>query len=168
MKCSLTAVLVLVLLAIACLLAAMGFAAYGYAPSNFYFLFIAAGFVAVVSFVLISAIKNALSAYATCRGSSEKCSIASAINNLGQLPYVISAVTFAIAGALQIAAVAALLIWIFGAAIAADIIAQAATLITAGIISCGAGIVLLVGVLTDAYGYQSCMDQQGAGSGPPD
>jgi len=159
MKCSLTTVLLLVLLAIACLLTAIGFAVYGYVPVNFWSLFVAAGFVGVVSFVLISAIKNALLAYATCRGPSEKCSIASAINNLGQLPYLISAVTFAIAGALQIAAVAAFLIWIFGAAIAAAIIAQAATLITAGIISCGAGVVLLIGVLTDAYGYQSCMDQ---------
>jgi hypothetical protein len=42
--------------------------------------------------------------------------------------------------------------------------AAVAILVTSGISSCAIVILILIGVLSDAYSYKSCMDQQ-SGSG---
>jgi hypothetical protein len=156
--------LALIFLAIGLLAAAIAVA---YFWPSAYPLFGAAALVAIVSFGLIPAIKNALNAYASCRGASDKCTISSGVNTLGQAAAVISFVAFLVAGALQIAAIAALLIWIVGAAIAAAIEAAVVPLVYSGMATCAIVILLLLGVLTNAYGYKSCMDQQGTGSGGP-
>src|SRR5262245_2704220 len=81
MKCSLNSVAALIATAIASLSAAIALANLWVAAAP---LFGAAALVATVSFVLIPAIKNALRAYASCRGPSESCTISLGINNLGQ------------------------------------------------------------------------------------
>jgi len=163
MKCSLNTVVGLIFLAIGLLAAAIVIA--NYWPSA-YPLFIAAGMVAIVSLALIPAIKNALMAYVTCRGASENCSISTTINTLGQLASIISFVAFAVAGAMQIAALAFLFSW-FLAWIGVAMEVAVAALVYSGMVMCGVAILLLLGVLTNAYSYKSCMDRQGAGSGGP-
>lgn len=161
MKCSLNGVLWLIVLAIALLSSAMVVA--NFWPTA-YPLFAAAALVAAVSLILIPAIKNALLAYAACRGASEKCSIATGINTLGEAAGILSFIAFAIAGAMQIAALAFLFSW-FLAWIGVAMEAAVAALVYSGIAACGVVILILVGVLTQAYSYQSCMNQQGAGAG---
>lgn len=161
MKCSLTAVIALILLAMALLGGAMIIANYW---PTVYPLFIAAGMVAVVTLVLIPAIKSALQAFAKCMGESSDCPVSNTINTLGQIAGLISFVAFAVAGALQIAALAFLyswfLSWLFPSAEAA-----VATLVYSGIITCGICIALFLGLLTQVFSLKNCMTQQGAGAG---
>lgn len=163
MNCSLSTVVGLIFAAIALLAAAIVVA--NYWPTAVP-LFVAAGLVAGVSFGLIPAIKNALTAYSTCRGPSEKCTIAMSINTLGQAAGIISFIAFAIAAAMQVAALAFLFSW-FLAWIGVAMESAVAVLVYSGIATCGIVILLLLGVLTNVYAYKSCMDQQGAGAGGP-
>jgi hypothetical protein len=162
MNCSLGNVISLILLAVFCLLAAIALAYYW--PTALP-LFAAAALVASVSFVIIPAAKDALFAYAACRGSSTDCAISSSIVVLGQLAAAISFIAFAVAAVLQVAALAALVSWIL-ALFGASLEGVVATLVTAGITACGVGIVLCFGVLTQAYAYKNCMDQQGPNPHP--
>jgi len=123
-----------------------------------YPLFGAAAMVGIVSFALIPAIKDALIAYAACRGPSSKCSISYSINTLGQAASIISVVSFTIAGLLQVTALAFMASWIL-ALIGVAMEPAVAALVYSGIAACGATILLFAGVLTDAYSYKSCMDQ---------
>ena len=154
MNCNLNTVLGLVAAASA-LLAAAIVAAY-YWPVA-YPLFGAAVLVGIVSFGLIPAIKNALIAYANCRGESKECSISYSINTLGQSASVISVVAFTVAGLLQLTALAFLASWIL-AFIGVAMEVAVAALVYSGIVACGATILIFAGVLTNAYSYKSCMD----------
>lgn len=154
MDCNLNTVLGLVAGASA-LLAAAIVAAY-YWPTA-YPLFGAAALVGVVSFGLIPAIRNALIAYADCRGESTKCSISYSINTLGQAASILSVVSFTVAGLLQVTALAFLASWIL-AFIGVAMEVAVAALVYSGIAACGATILIFAGVLTKAYSYKSCMD----------
>lgn len=158
MKCSLNGVLWLIILAIALLSSAIVFAHFW---PTVYPLFAAAAMVAAVSLILIPAIKNALLAYAACRGSSEKCTIATGINTLGQAAGILSFVAFTVAAVMQIAALAFLFSW-FLSWIGVAMEAAVAALVYSGIAACGIVIAILIGVLTQAYSFQSCMNSQGA------
>jgi hypothetical protein len=156
MNCSLSNVVALIWSAIAALLGAMA-AAYLWptaAP-----LFVAAGLVATVSFVLIPAIKSAILDYAACRGGTKTCPLASGIDTLGQVAATISAVSFGVAGALQVTALVFLFSWFLSWLGVATEVAVVA-LVYSGIAACGIGVLLLLGVLSNVYGYKSCMDDQ--------
>lgn len=158
MKCNLDAVIGLIAGAIAALVAAIVLAYYW---SSALPLFVAAALVAGVSFGFIPGLKNALVSYASCRGSSRVCSISYAINTLGQIASIISLVGFAIAGALQVTALAfissVILAWL-----GVTLEAAVAVLVYSGISTCGASMLLLAGVLTNALTFKSCMDRQDA------
>jgi len=160
MTCSLDSVRNLILGAIACLLAAIALAYFWVAAIP---LFAAAALVATVSFYFIPAIKDALLAYATCRGSSGKCTVSTGVNALGQAAAVLSLISFALAGAMEVAALAFIFSW-FLSWIGIGMQAAVAILVTSGISSCAIVILILLGVLSNAYSYKSCMDQQ-TGSG---
>lgn len=156
MNCSLNTVAALILSAIGILGAAIAMAHFWPTVAP---LFVAAAFVAAVSFGLIPAIKNALLAYQTCRGRSEKCTISSLINTLGQAASIISFVSFAVAASMQIAALAALASWVLAWLGVAMEVAVAA-LVYSGMATCGIVMGILVGVLTQSYAYKNCMDRQ--------
>jgi hypothetical protein len=165
MNCSLNTVAGLISAAIALLLGAivLSYAWVAAAP-----LFIAAAMVATVSLYFIPHIKAALLAYAACRGPAGKCSLSLGINNLGQAAAVLSLVSFLAAGLLEIAALALLASWIL-AFLGVTAQAAVAALVTAGQFSCAIVILVLLGVLTNAWSFKSCMDKQrgdvGSGSG---
>jgi hypothetical protein len=160
MNCSLNTVVALIVSSTALLAGAIA-AAYFWPTA--YPLLAAAAMVAVVSFGLIPAIKNALLAYAACRGPSRECSISTGINTLGQAASIISVVSFAVAGAMQIAALAFLFIW-FLAWIGVGMQAAVAALVYSGIAACVAVIIILAGVLTQAFSFKNCMDRTSGGS----
>jgi len=164
MNCNLNRVVALILGAIAALLAAIGLA--NLWPTA-YPLFAAAALVAGVAYVAIPAIKQALLDYAACRGGAGKC--ASALNltidTLGQVAATISAITFAAAGALQIAALAAIFSG-FLAFLGVGAEAAVVWLVRAGTFACAIAILLLLGVLTNANGFKSCLDGQSGNLGP--
>ncbi|MDH4161992.1 MAG: hypothetical protein OEW15_04800 [Nitrospirota bacterium] len=154
MNCKLDTVTALIAGATALLLAAIALAYYW--PTA-YPLFGAAALVAAVSFGMIPAIKNALIAYAECRGASDKCSISYAINTLGQAASILSVVAFTVAALLQLTALAFISSWIL-ALIGVAMEAAVAALVYSGIAACVATIGIFAGVLTNAYSYKSCMD----------
>jgi hypothetical protein len=129
-------------------------------------LFVAAALVATVSFVLIPKIKAGLLAYAACRGVTTTCTLATGIDTLGQVAAIVSAVAFAAAGALQITALAFLFTW-FLAAIGVAIEVAVVALVYSGIAGCVIGVLLLLGVLSNAFAYKRCMDKQDSGLGLP-
>lgn len=161
MNCSLNTVAGLISAAIALLLAAIVISYFWVAAVP---LFIAAGLVASVSFGLIPAIKNALVAYAQCRGSSDKCSISLGINNLGQAAATLSLISFLVAAVMEVAALAFLYSW-FLAWLGVSIQVAVAFMVKSGQFSCAITILILLGVLSNAWSFKNCMDQQGSGSG---
>ncbi len=161
MNCSLNTVAGLISAAIALLLAAIVISYFWVAAIP---LFVAAGFVASVSFGLIPAIKNALVAYAQCRGSSDKCSISLGINNLGQAAATLSLISFLAAAVMEVAALAFLYSW-FLAWLGVSIQVAVAFMVKSGQFSCAITILILLGVLSNAWSFKNCMDQQGSGSG---
>jgi putative Mn2+ efflux pump MntP len=161
MNCSLNAVAGWIALAIAMLVAAI-VASYLWVTAVS--LFIAAALVAAVSFAVIPAIKNALIAYVQCRGNSDKCSISLGINTLGQAASVLSSVSFLLAAVMQVAALAFLYSWILSW-LGVTIEAAVAKLVLAGQFSCAFVALILIGVLTNAWSFKSCMDQQGSNAG---
>lgn len=160
LNCSLNTVTGLILGAIAALTSAMGLA---YLWLTALPLFAAAALVAAVSLGLIPAIRNALLAYAACRGPGP-CSISMSINTLGQAAATLSLIAFALAGAMQVAALGFLFSWFLswlGVAMQAAVL----VLVKSGLFSCGITILILLGVLSNAYAYRSCMDKEGVGPG---
>jgi hypothetical protein len=126
-------------------------------------LFTAAALVAGVSLYFIPAIKTALLAYAACRGSRGKCpSLSIGVNALGQAAIILSLISFVLAGSLEIAALAFIVSWFLGWL---GLLMQVSVLhfVEAGVASCVVAIIILIGVLTNAYSYKSCMDQQDPG-----
>lgn len=156
MTCSLDTVAGLVAGAIALLAAAIGLAIYW---ATVLPLLGAAAIVGTVSFVFIPAIKKAVTDYATCRGPTATCSLSPVINTLGQAGNVLSLIGFTAAAALQIAAIAfyasIILAWV-----GIPLSAAASGFTGAGIVGCGATILILAGMLTNAYSFKSCMDRQ--------
>ncbi len=160
MNCSLNTVAGLISAAIALLLAAIVISYFWVAALP---LFIAAGFVASVSFGFIPAIKNALLAYAQCRGSSDTCSISLGINNLGQAAATLSLIAFLAAAVMEVAALAFLYSW-FLAWLGVSIQVAVAFMVKSGQFSCAITVLILLGVLSNAWSFKNCMDQQGSGS----
>lgn len=161
MNCSLNTIAALISTAIALLLAAIAISYFWVAAVP---LFIAAGLVASVSFGFIPAIKNALVAYAQCRGTSGKCTISPSLNTLGQAAAVLSLISFAAAAIMEVAALAFLYSW-FLAWLGVSIQVAVAYMVQAGQFSCAITILILLGVLSNAWAFKNCMDQQGGSTG---
>jgi hypothetical protein len=159
MNCSLDEVRNLILWAILCLSIAIGLA-YGWVAAIP--LFVAAALVAAVSFYFIPAIKQALLDYAACRGPSDKCTISTNINTLGQAAGILSVVSFVAAGIMEIAALGFLYTWLL-AWLGVSIQAAVAALVYSAIAACATVIAILLGVLSNAYSFKNCMDQQDSG-----
>ncbi|HET8888197.1 MAG TPA: hypothetical protein VFQ41_04780 [Candidatus Angelobacter sp.] len=159
MNCSLSTVYLWISLGIALLILAIGIS---YAWVAAIPLFIAAGIVATVAYYIIPKIKSALLDYATCRGTAGKCSISLSINTLGQAASTLSVVSFTLAGLMELGALALIYSW-FLAWLGVSIQAAVATLVLAGQFACAITALILLGVLTNANSFKSCMDQQGAG-----
>jgi hypothetical protein len=153
MNCSLSAFYGYVTGAIAALVAAMALAYFWVAALP---LFAAAALVASVSLYFIPHIKQALLDYVACRGPGE-CSTTSLINNLGQAMAVLSVISFALAGAMEVTALAFLFSW-FLAAIGVAMQVAVSYLVAAGLFSCAIVILILIGVLSSAWSYKKCMD----------
>ena len=112
-----------------------------------------------MAYGLIPAIRDALLAYAACRGRSGKCTISTTINTLGQVAASISVVAFALAGAMQITALAFLFTW-FLSWIGVAMQVAVVSLVTSGIFACATAILILLGVLSNANSFKTCMDLQ--------
>jgi hypothetical protein len=148
--------------AIACLSVAIALAALWVSAWS---LFPAAVLVGAVSYYFIPNIKQALLDYAACRGPSDKCDIkVLGLDTLGQAAAVLSVVSFVAAGLLEITALALISSWILSW-LGVTMQAAVAYLVKQGIVACVIVIGILLGVLTNAYGYKNCMDQQDSGSG---
>jgi len=161
MNCSLSTVAARISAAIALLVAAIATSYFWVAAVP---LFIAAGFVATVSFVLIPAIKNALVAYSECRGPSESCSIALGIGTLGQAAATLSLVSFLAAGVMQVAALGFLYSWVL-AWLGVSLQVAVAAMVKSGQFSCAITVLILLGVLSNAWSYKDCRDKQETGPG---
>jgi hypothetical protein len=159
-KCSLSGVNAYIALAIAALVLALVFAALWVTAIP---LFAAAALVATVAYVLIPKIKSELQAYVACRGPG-KCSISISINTLGQAAATLSVVSFTLAAALQLTALALIASW-FLSWLGLSIEAAVAILVRSGMFACAITVLLLLGVLTNAIAFKNCMDKQSAGSG---
>jgi hypothetical protein len=159
MNCSLNTVAGLISGAIAALLSAIALA---YLWITALPLFAAAALVASVAFYFIPEIKKALLDYAACRGRSDKCRISLTIDTLGQAAAALSAISFAVAAAMQITALAFLFSW-FLSWLGVSMMAAVLILVKAGIFSCAITILLLLGVLSNAWAYKKCMDEQQPG-----
>ena len=156
MNCSLDKVAGLISAAIAALLAAIALAWLWMTALP---LFAAAALVATVTFSLIPAINQAIRDYAACRGPSGKCGTARTIDVLGQAASTLSFVSFAVAGAMQVAALAFLFSW-FLAWIGVGMMVAVLFLVKAGIVSCAITALILIGVLSNAWAFKKCMDAE--------
>lgn len=159
MKCSLNGVYAYIALAIAALVSALVFAALWVTAIP---LFAAAALVATVAYVLIPKIKSELQAYVACRGPG-KCSISISINTLGEAAGTLSVVSFIVAGALQITALA-LIASFFLSWLGLSIQVAVAILVKSGTYACAITALLLLGVLTNAIAFKNCMDKQSVAS----
>jgi hypothetical protein len=126
-------------------------------------LFVAAGLVATVAYFLIPRIKDAQQAYAACRGPSGKCTISPSTHTLGQAAATFSVIAFAAAAALQLTALALIATWIL-AWLGMTVQAAVALLLHAGMYSGAITLLLLIGVMSNAALFKSCMDQQPSGA----
>ena len=156
MNCSLKTVGALIAAAIAALVAAIVLANLWITALP---LFGAAALVASVAFYFIPAIKKAILDYVACRGRSDKCRISLTIDTLGQAAAILSVVSFAVAGAMQVAALGFLFTY-FLAWIGVGLMAAVAILVTTGLYSCAVTALILIGVLSNAWAYKKCMDSQ--------
>lgn len=154
MDCSLNRVVADITGAITALVAAIALAALWVAAIP---LFAAAVLVASVSLYFIPHIKQELLEYMRCRGPGE-CATSIAINNLGQAAAVLSIVSFAVAGAMQVTALAFIFSW-FLAAIGIAMQAAVGILVASGVTSCAVVVFILLGVLSNAWSYKKCMDE---------
>jgi hypothetical protein len=156
MSCSLSKVAGLISAAIVALGSAVALAYFWIAALP---LFAAAALVASVAFYFIPAIKQALLDYVACRGPSDKCRVNLTIDTLGQAAATLSVVSFAAAAAMQVAALAFLYSW-FLSWLGVSLMAAVAFLVNAGMFSCGITALLLLGVLSNAWAFAKCMDDQ--------
>ena len=156
MNCSLDKVYGLITAAIAALTAAI---VLSWLWATALPLFAAAALVASVVFYFIPAIKSALLEYAACRGRSDACPISFTVDTLGQAAAALSAVSFAAAGVMQISALAFLYSWAL-AWIGVGIMAAVAIMVQAGQVGCAIAAFILIGVLSKAWSYKKCMDNQ--------
>lgn len=157
MNCSLNKVAGLITAAIAALSAAITLATLWITALP---LFAAAALVASVSFYFIPEVKKALNEYVACRGPSGSCRIAQTIDTLGQVAATLSVTAFTAAALMQITALAFLYSW-FLSWLGVSMMAAVALLVTAGKYSCAISILLLLGVLTNAWAFKKCMDVGG-------
>jgi hypothetical protein len=128
-------------------------------PLNIIGLVASVASVATVSFVLIPAMREELKAYDTCMGPTQSCSVGPNIDLLGQLASILSLVAFAAALALEIPAIAALAS-VFLAWLGVTLEAAASALKYSGCVACGAGILILLGLLTNVDQYESCREKE--------
>ena len=156
MNCSLNSVIALISAAIAALAGAIALAIIFF---NLPGLIIATILVGTVTFALIPQIKAGLQAYADCRGPSETCTMSLALNTLGQAAGIISIISFAAAIALLITALA-FIVSVILSWLGLTLAAAAEILQIAGCVGCGAGILILLGVMTNALAYKACRDSQ--------
>ena len=84
------------------------------------------------------------------------------IDTLGQAAATLSAISFAVAAAMQIAALAFLFSW-FLSWLGVSMMVAVLFLVKAGIFSCAITALLLLGVLSNAWAYKKCMDEQQPG-----
>lgn len=164
MKCSTTKTYILISSAVTMLGTAVALA---YIFLNWVGLIFAIGLAATVSFVMIPQIRHAIREYSDCRGPSQGCDVSSSINSLGQAAALVSIVSWTIAVALEIPALAALAS-IFFSWIGATLAAVAAGLRLTGAIGAAACAAVLVGVATNFASYVACRDSEapGGGGGP--
>lgn len=145
----------MIFLVIACL--GLAIAAAALFGQSMVALFIAATLVLFVSIALIPALKQAISDYATCRGPSRNCSVSTTIATLGQAASMVSATSFFLAGVLQIPALGLLSNYI--TALVGETLEYVVRALTySGIAGCVAGVIIMLGVLTEVLVYKSCMD----------
>ena len=162
MNCSLTKTYALIVGAIAMLAAAVVLA---YFFLNWIALLAAIALALTVSVAMIPAIRSSILAYVACRGPSQRCSIGSTIDVLGQAAALVSVVSWTIAVALEIPAIAALASF-FLAWLGASLAGAAAALRITGIVGAAACAAVLAGVATNVAGYAACRDSEAAGGGP--
>jgi len=153
MNCSLNGVYAYIALAIALLVAALVLAALWVTATP---LFAAAALVLIVSYVVIPKIKSELQAYVACRGPG-KCSINTAIDTLSQAAGTLSAVSFLVAAALQLTALALIASW-FLSWLGVSMEVAVAFLVKGGMYGCAITVLILLGVLTNAIAYMNCMN----------
>jgi hypothetical protein len=163
MNCSLNTVAGLIAAAIAALVSAIALA---YFWPTALPLFGAAALVASVAYYFIPKIKQAIADYVACRGTSAKCQISTTIDTLGQAAATLSVVAFALAAVMQVSALAFLTSW-FLAWIGVGMMAAVAALVTSGIFACAITALILLGVLTQMWGYKKCMDDQQSTNSQP-
>ena len=163
MSCSLTKTYVLISIAVAMLAAAVVLALFFL---NWVALLAAIALAATVSFAMIPAIRSSIRDYVTCRGPSQRCSISSAIDTLSQAAVLLSIVSWTVAVALEIPAVAALASF-FLAWIGVSLAALAVPLRLNGIAGAAACAVVLIGVATNVASYAACRDSEATGGGGP-
>ncbi len=156
-KCSLTAVILWIVGAIAALGLAMALA---YFLLHIPALIVAIALVTTVAFVMLPQLRSALNAYATCRGSISDCSINPAINILGQIGVIGALVFYTLALGFEFAAIAAFLTVVLGW-LGGILKLTAAGMVAAGNVTSGIAILLLLGVLTDAIVFKNCCDSHG-------
>lgn len=87
------------------------------------------------------------------------------MDTAGQVAAAISAIAFALAGALQIAAIAAFAVY-FLAWIGVGLEVAVVYLVRTGMCACAIGVLLLLGVLSNVLAYKSCLDTQNPNTGP--
>jgi hypothetical protein len=122
-----------------------------------YPLFAASALVASVTGYFIPKIKSALLDYQKCRGPSDKCQLSLGINNLGYAASTLSAVSFLLAGLMQVTALAFIASF-FLSWLAVPIVAAVYYLVKTGTYSCAVTILILIGVTTNAWAFKHCMD----------
>ena len=159
MNCSLTKTYALIASAIAMLAVAVVLAWFFL---NWIALLAAIALAGTVSLGMIPAIRGSIDAYVACRGPSRRCSIASAIDVLGQAAALVSVAAWVAAVALEIPALAALASWFF-AWLGVSLAGIAAGLRVSGIVGAVACAAVLAGVATNAAGYAACRDSEGPG-----
>jgi len=126
-------------------------------------LFAAAALVALVVAYFLPEIEKAIREYATSRGPSDKCIVRTlGVDTFAAAIVALGCVSFALAGAMQITALAFLssiiLAWL-GVALQVAV----NDLVVAGIATCTTVIGILSGLLPLIYGYKRCMDKQSNG-----
>jgi len=122
-------------------------------------LFGAAATIALLVSVVIPKMKQALLDYVACRGPSVKCSVGVTLYKIMQVTALLSGIAFALAGALQVTALAFIstfvLAWL-GVATSAIV----AVLVSSGILICGTAAVILFIIQGQAWAFARCMDEQ--------
>lgn len=130
-------------------------------------LFGAATAIALLCSIVIPKMRQALFDYVACRGPSIKCTLGTTLNKIAQITALLSGISFALAGVLQVAALALLYSFVLSwLGVAAEV--AVAALVSAGIIACGAALTLLIIAQGYVYAFKRCMDDQDSNVGGAD